>query len=117
MIDRERIKELESLFDEHKDSLKLVEKLVKDRNLPDTFMPVLKENLEQRMMDKTFSLLTRHDNQDLENLKATRIKQLYDGLKKQGFTHKTTLTLICGLDDDIPPGQTMGTAIEDDEVG
>lgn len=117
MIDKEGIKELEALFDEHKANLKLVEKMIKERNLPDTFMPVLKENLEQRATDKTFSILTRHDNQDLENLKAQRIKHLYDALKKQGFTHKTSLTLICGLDDDIPPGQTIVTAIEDDEVG
>ena len=114
MIDNKREKELEVLFDEHKTLLKRVEKMIKERGLPETFVPVIREQLEQRAVGKAVNLLIRDDDQDIEFLKARRIRHFYDGLRNNGFNHKTALTIICGLDDDSSAEQMLISSMEEE---
>jgi len=95
MINTEQIKTLEELFDDHKNTLKIIEMLIKNRNLPDTFMPVIRERLEERIANNVVSILTFQDCKDRSYLIAAEMKHYYDGLIKQGFDPELVKEIIC----------------------
>jgi hypothetical protein len=105
MIDTGREKELTKLFDEYKNDLKRLEKLLKQYELPSNFGPVLKERMEQRVIGKALrGILYRDDDKEIYAQKAETIKAYYDCLRKQGFDHMTAITIICdteGVDEGI----------------
>lgn len=116
MIEMKREKELERLFEEYKSDLKLVERLIKHHDLPSNFGPVLKEQIEQRVIGKALSgIMYREDMKDGYQQRAEGIKHFYDSLIKQGFDHETSMTIICGLEEDNP--LMKKTIEESDEEG
>jgi len=101
MMDNEREKELERLFNEYKRDMETVEKLLKEHDLPSNFGPVIKEQIENRVVAKALQgIMYRDDAKEVCTHKAEVIKHLYDRLRKQGFNHKTAMTIIGGLDED-----------------
>jgi hypothetical protein len=101
MIDDKREKELEKLFAEYKSDLKNVEKLLKRHELPSNLSPVIREQMESRVVGKALKgIMYRDDAKEIYKQKAEAIKHYYDSLRKQGFDHDTALTIICGLEDE-----------------
>jgi hypothetical protein len=101
MIGREREKELMGLFDEYKRDINDVEKLLKQQDLPSNFGPVIKEQIEHRVVGKALrGIMYRDDVKEIYQQKAEAIKAFYDSLRKQGFSHKTALTIVCDTEGD-----------------
>jgi len=115
MINRERETELERLFDEYKGDLDKIEKLLRRHDLPSNFGPVIKEQIEHRVVAKALrGIMYRDDMKEIYTQKAEVIKHFYDRLRKQGFNHKTAMTIIGGLEED-ETGTIKRTACECEE--
>lgn len=101
MINNVRERELELLFDEYKKDLDTIEKILKEHDLPSNFGPVIKEQIEHRVVAKALrGIMYRDDVKEIYSQKAEVIKHFYDRLRKQGFNHKTAMTIIGGLEED-----------------
>jgi hypothetical protein len=117
MFDKEREKELEGLIDEYKRDLKALEKVFRQNGLPSNLEPVIREQIEHRLIGKTLrNILYRDDDKEAFEDRAKNIRCFYDSLMKHGFDHDTALTIICNTHD---PEAAMllgkgGDAEEDD---
>jgi hypothetical protein len=116
MIDRDREKELERLFDEYKRDMKSIERIVRLHNLPTNFIAVMQEQIEHRLIDKALNdVLYREDQKLRFQQRAENLKAYYDTLIKKGFDHDTAIDIICNTQGQAPNTGKPGQEGEEEE--